>query len=192
MQTRNQNYKVDVPEGEIGRFRIERFEVTDADAKFSALRGRGLSPGVYTRLMCGSTLVMSDTPAEIRDHRGIIRQARGKVLIHGLGIGMVLQACLEKPEVEHVTVVELEQDVIDLVAPHYKEKYKDRLDVLQGDAFTWKPEKGRRWDCAWHDVWDYICPDNLPEMAKLHRRFGRRVDWQGSWCKELCKRYRDG
>jgi hypothetical protein len=38
---------------------------------------------------------------------------------------------------------------------------------------------------AWHDVWANICEDNLPLMARLHRRYGRRVNWQGSWSKEV-------
>jgi spermidine synthase len=112
------------------------------------------------------------------------------VLIHGLGLGVVLNGCLLKPEVTQVTVVERSTDVIALVASHYQERFGDRFELIQGDAFTWKPEKGRRWSFAWHDVWDYICADNLPEMHKLHRRFGQRVNWQRSWCRSLCERYR--
>lgn len=184
------NYKVDVPEGTSGAWRVERFAVTEADAAFSALRslangGRCSPAGTYTRLLHGRSIVMSDTPDEIRDHLDFIRRAQGRVLIHGLGLGMCLQGVADKPSVEHVTVVELSADVIRLVAPHYSARYCERLTVVQGDAYTWQPPKGARWDAVWHDVWNTLCTSNLPHMHKLHRRFGRRCDWQGSWGRAL-------
>jgi hypothetical protein len=60
-----------------------------------------------------------------------------------------------------------------------------RLTIHHGDALTYKWPVGTRWTVAWHDIWDTICEDNLPDMNRLHRRFGRRVDWQGSWCRDL-------
>jgi len=125
---------------------------------------------------------MSDTADEIHDHFEFLHRARGRVLIHGLGLGVAVQMALLKPEVEHVLVVELEQAVIDLVAPHYLERFgRDRLEIRRGDAFDWPVPKGTRWNAAWHDIWLDLNPDNLPEMRRLHRRFGRRCDWQGSW-----------
>ena len=189
-------YKVDVPEGQSGDWRIERFTVTKEAEKFGRLRaiatgrGRFAPAGTYTRLMRNGTLVMSDTPDEIRDHYEAIHQAKGHVLVNGLGLGVALQAMLEKPEVERVTVVEISADVIALVGPHYKAKYGDRLEVIQADAMTWKPPKGVRYDAVWHDIWDAICSDNLDTMHTLHRRYGRRTNWQGSWGRYQCKRWR--
>ena len=175
--------KVTVPEGSNGPWVIERFTVDHVD--FSSLRrGREAPVGqTFTRLKCGRTLVMSDTPAEMRDHMKPAWKAKGSCLINGLGIGMVLQAVLAKPEVTDVTVVEISQELIDLVAPHYADP---RLTVVCADAFEFVPPKGKRYQMVWHDIWDDICTDNLPEMAKLHRKYGRRTDWQGSWSKEIC------
>jgi hypothetical protein len=175
--------KVTVPEGSSGPWVLERFIVDHVD--FSSLRrGREAPVGqTFTRLKCGRTLVMSDTPAEMRDHLAPEWKAKGSCLINGLGIGMVLQAVLAKPEVTDVTVVEISQELIDLVAPHYADP---RLTVVCADAFEFVPPKGKRYQMVWHDIWDDICTDNLPEMAKLHRKYGRRADWQGSWSKEIC------
>jgi spermidine synthase len=136
---------------------------------------------------------MSDTEAEIRDHLTIIYKAKGHVLIHGLGIGMVARTCLLKPEVASVTVVELQLDVIKLVGPWLEDiaaKANKRLTIIQGDAFTWKPPKEQKWDIVWHDVWNEICTDNLPQMSKLHRRFGKRCIWQDSWSRGLLQVYK--
>jgi hypothetical protein len=32
--------------------------------------------------------------------------------------------------------------------------------------------------------------DNLEDMHKLHRRFGRRADWQGSWGRSFLEHVR--
>lgn len=37
-------------------------------------------------------------------------------------------------------------------------------------------EKYKVEDAVWHDVWDELCTDNLPQMHRLHRR----SDWRGS------------
>jgi spermidine synthase len=183
---------VTIPEGQSGIWRVERFTISEEAAQFQSLRmafkggGRTARAGIYTRLMRGGTLVMSDTWDEKRDHYWFVRQARGRVLVNGLGIGMVLNALLLKQDIEHVTVVEKSPDVIALVAAHYA---CPRFTVVEADALEYRPPVGERFGAVWHDIWDDICADNLPEMHRLHRRYGRRADWQGSWARELCERY---
>jgi hypothetical protein len=70
--------------------------------------------------------------------------------------------------------------------------YGDRVEIIQADAFSWKPPKNIRYGMVWHDIWPNICGDNYPEMKTLHRRYGRKADWQGSWCKGLTKRHHQG
>jgi len=179
--------KVTVPEGVSGCWAVERFTVTEHGSMMSYItgRGRGTPQGEYTRLTCGRCVVMSDTPDEMRDHWQAVRNARGECLIHGLGLGMVVNACLLKPEVSKVTVIELEPDVIALVADHYRGLFGDRVEIVQADALTWEPPKNTRYNMVWHDIWPDICADNLDEMKRLHRRYGRRSDWQGSWSRNL-------
>jgi hypothetical protein len=186
-------YQVDVPEGKSGPWSIQRFTVSPKDAEMERLRavfgggGRGVPEGTYTMLSRGGTTVMSDTPDEIRDHREAIRQARGRCLVAGLGIGMVAQAMLNKPEVTHVTIIELSSDVIALTGPWLTEKFPGRVTIIQADILSWTPPKGEKWDTAWFDIWDNICTDNLAEMKTLSRRFGRRANWKGSWSRSQCE-----
>lgn len=180
--------KVHVPEGTCGDWRVRRFEVTALDAEGEALHalmhgGRGTPVGTYTELAHRGCIVMSDTPDEMRDHREPAWRATGSVLINGLGLGMLLQAVLAKPEVTDVTVVEIAPEVIQLVGPTYADD--PRLTIVQADAFTWGPPKGKRYNMIWHDIWGDICLDNLRGMTRLHRKYGRRCDWQGSWSRDL-------
>jgi hypothetical protein len=173
---------VTVPEGSAGQWRVERFEITKEDAAFSLFSygSRTPRPGMYTRLMRGGTVVMSDTPAEMYDHYDAVRAATGEVLINGLGLGMVVAACLDKESVERVTVIEIDSDVISLVAPHYTARYGERLRVIHADAFVYKPDVAF-YGCVWHDIWPDLCEDNLPEMTRLKRKYARRAAWQGCW-----------
>lgn len=177
---------VTVPEGNAGEWSVQRFTI-DKPPIYDMLKGRGIAPGTYTRLMHKQRgVVMSDTPAEQRDHWEFVYKARGHVLINGLGIGMCLAAALRKPEVTKATVVELDAHVIALVGPHYLTD--PRVEIVNASAFDYQPPKGVRYGAVWHDIWDDICTDNLPEMHKLHRKYGRRADWQGSWGRELTER----
>lgn len=193
-----EKYQVDVPEGTSGDWRIVRETVTEDRARLNAVlamghgHGRFAPAGTYTVLYRHNTIVMSDTTDEIHDHLRFVYRATGRVLIAGLGLGMVLQAVASKPEVTHVTVIEKSQDVIALVHDHYKAKpWGDKFDVICADIFEWKPGRTERWNAAWFDVWDNLCTDNLSEMATLHRRYARRVDDYGSWGHSLLKHRRE-
>lgn len=176
-----------VPEGTCGDWEVRRVTVTREDTIRFAIQdagmGRHYRPGTYTQLLYRGRIVMSDTPAEMHDHAEVWRRARGSVLLNGLGLGMILLAVLAKASVTDVTVIEIAPEVIQLVAPTYAGD--PRLQIIQADAFTWQPPKGKRYQVVWHDIWRNIAPENLAEMQRLHRKYGRRCDWQGSWSRPL-------
>lgn len=194
-----EDYQVDVPEGESGPWKVER---ATAEKSLGLMvfnmkaAGRSIPPGTtYTELTRHGSVIMTDTPAEIHDLSGFFYQVRcattpehaPTILIHGLGLGVAINGAFVSGA-GHITVVEESPDVIALTGKHWQTKYGDRLTIIEGDAYTWKPEASQRWDLCWHDIWDNLCTDNLKEMAKLHRRFGRRCNWQGSWGHQLLKR----
>ena len=188
------NIEINVPDGISGEWAVETFIVSDEDAKFASMRamfhgGRGCLPaGTYKKLTHHKYLVMSNTPDEIRDFLHFVRQADGSVLVNGLGLGVLLKALLNKPEITDITVIEKSEDVIKLVAPTYlKDK---RVTIINADAFEWRPPKGKRYNAVWHDIWNDICSDNLKEMEKLHRKYARKTDYQESWCRARCLKQR--
>jgi len=183
--------KVDMsflPDGVSGCWEVETFEVPKED--FSQIismfkTGRGVTAGIYKRLKRDGTVVMSNTPDEIRDFMPFVWRAKGSVLINGLGLGCVVKVLLDKPEITKITVIEKSRDVINLVLPHFND---ERLKVIHADAFEYTPPKGEKFTAVWHDIWDYICADNLKEMSTLHRKYGRKSEWQDSWAKPQCQR----
>jgi spermidine synthase len=143
-----------IPEGERGNARVTHFEVSEDDARSynirTAMSGNGIaqvSPGRYARLTVGRTVVMSDTPMEQRTNRRVVQEARGDVLVAGLGIGMVLLPILEKEEVTSATVVEVDEDVVALVSPHLPQ---EKLRVVSADILEWSPPPGEKFDASGH------------------------------------------
>jgi len=181
--------EIDVPDGQSGIWKVETFVVKEKELsqQLSIIKyGRGVPGGIYKKLMRNGTVVMSNTPDEIRDFRQFVVNAEGSVLVNGLGLGVLLQALLNKDNITDVTVIENSKDVINLVAPTYiKDK---RVKIINADAFEYEPPKGKKYDAVWHDIWDNICSDNLPEMKKLHRKYGRKTKFQMSWCRYECER----
>jgi spermidine synthase len=193
-----------IPEGEKGRARVKHVGVSASDSALTGIRalvsgrpGEVVREGTYAQLFVDGQLVMSDTQMERRSNLGVIWNARGDVLIAGLGLGMIVVPLLAGPDVTSVTVIEQCKDVIDLVEPHVRraagKNAPSKLAVIEADIFEWKPPKGQKWDCIYFDIWADICTDNLDDMAKLHRRFGRRKNpggWMGSWKQDDLKRVR--
>lgn len=172
--------------GRSGDWCVEQFSSTHAETP-GQLRellqtGRYVPLGVYTRLTYRGRVIMSDTPDELRDLAPVLRRGRGRVLVHGLGLGCVIRALLAKREVEHIDVVEQSADVIALTARYYA---GDRCTVHQGDAFNYAWPDNARWDVVWNDIWPDLRDENLAEMDRLHRRFQGRCRWQGSWGREF-------
>lgn len=147
-------YAVSVPEGASGLWSVMRFTVTEEDARWANINchGRWISPGTYTRLTREKQVIMSDTPLEISEFRSFERVACGRVLINGLGLGVVLQAVLRKPEVQHATVVDISEEVISLVRYHYYAMFPGKLHILHADALEYRPGRNEYFDAVWHDI----------------------------------------
>lgn len=186
--------QVDLPVGVHGRLELEHFEVEANSLENLRLMlqgGRDCRVGTYTRLLIDGELWMSDTTAERYDHIDAayeIGRRGGRILIGGLGLGMILRVALLTPEVEHVDVVELDEDVIALVGPSYEKMAADlgkSLTIHRADMMKIKWPPNTSWDVAWFDIWPTLNPDNLEDMARLARSYTRRTDWYGMWGKEL-------
>jgi spermidine synthase len=166
-----------VPAGRLGDVQVEHLEITDGGGIHAMLHGGGTRNGTYAILKIRRSVVMSDTDMERRSNLGVILDAQGDVLIGGLGLGMIVCPLLRKPTVRTITVIELNPDVTAHVEPairHWADvqglTHFGRLNIVQGDVYTWKPAKGQKFDAIYFDVWPDISEDNLDGIARLHAR----------------------
>jgi hypothetical protein len=188
--------RVLVPSGELDGVKVTNFDipVNSIENLRLALRGgRHTIPGRYVQLTVDGKLWMSDTDAEYSDHYPAIARMRRpevrRVLITGLGLGLVLQAALDQPHIEHIDVIDINQRVINLVGAHYAPD--PRVTLIHADAYehVW-PRGTPKWDVVWHDIWPDLCLDNLPQMDALKARYRNRTRWQGFWGRALLLRER--
>jgi hypothetical protein len=204
---------VDIPDmtfGEDDRFIINRFKVGKKDAinfnthhLANGSQTRFILPGKYTRLIEKDTsgdfsldgekymIWMSDTPAERQDHMALYEMAKelgGTVLVHGLGLGVIVNALLELDNIEHVSVWDIEEDILEHVGGFYQKKFgSKRISFVHGDAFDHRPPKGKDWTLVWHDIWPSLSSDNLKPMQRMCARFRTRCVWQECWGREVCR-----
>lgn len=188
----------------VGCAELRKFELDERASNATRLRGllngfqgEYCSPGKYVKLYVDGELVMSDTNMEKDSNREVINRACGDVLLVGLGIGLLLHNLRQKMQegvVRSVTVYEKEQDVIDLVAPYYRDF--PNLKIVCRDIMEYRPPNEEKYDTIYFDIWSTIDYDrNLPEIRMLHNRwkFHKRDSnaFMNSWMKEYMQSRRD-
>lgn len=180
---------------------IMRYNISKQEAEMFNMRqlfaGNGwltrISPCEYVKLGINGMLMMSDTPFERRTNEDFVENAKGHVMIAGLGIGLILEALkpkIESGEVKDIVVYEKYQDVIDLVGPLYKDM---PLTIRCEDILEYKPKKDERYDTIYFDIWPSVGDENLKEMAMLHQRWKTRKEkggWMNSWMCDYLRRER--
>jgi len=195
-----------LPERTIGTAQIKHFEVsktasesTLARSIFSRDCNAYVPEGKYARLEIAGDVVMSDTLMEQNSNSHAVYSMNGHALIAGLGFGMMLIPVCRKPEVLSITVIEKNADVIALVETPVRATLGNdstKVKIINADIFTWKPEKGQKFDTIWFDIWTDICTDNLNEISTLKRRFAKKLNrtnpncWMGAWQEENLRYYR--
>lgn len=119
---------------------------------------------------------MSVSPNEINTMKQPIRNAKGKVLTLGCGMGYFAYMASLKADVESITIVEREQSVIDLftsfILPQFKTK--DKITVIKDDAIEYMMNlEDGLYDYCFVDIWIGVM-DFEPYIET----------------KEVCKRFR--
>lgn len=183
---------------EKGVAKISKFTFKESDYPLYNLRHRidgnsfmTMTDGTYARLHINGELMMSDTRMERITNTPFLQNAKGRVFIAGLGLGLIIKNIIEKEEVEEVVVVEKYQDVIDLVMPYI---LHPKLRVICGDVFDKVLEKTDKYDTIYFDIWADISTDNLVEIKKLHSmyRINKRStqSWMSSWMVDYLRKKR--
>ena len=144
--------------------------------------------GKFVRLTVNGKLMMSDTTMERISNLDFINNAKGRVMIAGLGIGLILEAILNKEEVSEVVVIEKYQDVIDLVEPIYQHP---KLKIICADIFEHEMPTSEKFDVIYFDIWADISTSNLVEMKKLHNKYKvnkrSKDSFMDSWLRDFLK-----
>ena len=140
---------------------------------------RELPPLGYFREAFSYPVVLEDgrewmlvTPNEVETIRPAISAAHGRVVTFGLGLGYFPYMASLKPEVEEITVVERDPNVISLfeayILPQFS--HREKIKLVCGDAFDYLESDMRKetFDYAYADIW-HDAGDGVP----LYLRFNK-------------------
>ncbi len=100
---------------------------------------------------------MAVTPNEIKTAQSYVDEAKGRVITFGLGLGYYPYMVSLKPDVESVTIVEKDENVINLfqkfILPQFK--HKDKIKIIQADAYEVLTNKTQmtQYDYIYIDIW---------------------------------------
>lgn len=141
---------------------------------FPALHFRELTPigyfeeeFPYPALLEGEEIWMSIIPHEIETMASSIEEAKGKVLVYGLGLGYFAYMAAEKEEVASVTVIEKDEELVawflDAVLPLFP--HQEKVKIIQGDALGHHCKKGE-YDFLFADLW-HEARDGYPLYKRL-------------------------
>lgn len=159
-------------------------------APMGLMRGYWSPPQLSTNvvvLMRGGETWMSTSPMEIESQEIGVRLSRGHVLIYGMGMGWSAINCALRDEVERVTVVEFDEDVLALhreldLAAQLPASARDKLHIVQGDAYTYTPEQAV--DLLMPDIWLWLMNEGrVEEVRAMQARVGAREVY--FWGQEL-------
>ena len=92
----------------------------------------------FPSLFQDGSVWMSITPSEINTMQHHLAVMKGKVITFGLGLGYFAYMSALKDDVESVTIVEVNQDIIDIfnqyILPQFKESAREKINVIKADA----------------------------------------------------------
>jgi hypothetical protein len=112
---------------------------------------------------------MSPSISEMESMKDGIEKGHGKCLTMGLGIGFLPYLWLLKDEVESVTVVEFNQDVIDLFEKYIRPQFgtHKKLEIIHGNALDYyEAQFLNKFDYVYVDFWESTS-DGLDLYTKL-------------------------
>jgi hypothetical protein len=156
-------YKCIVPECTKGKIKIVK-----------ELSKDGISTVLYEKDKHPHTLhpCMSDRKSDVATYEIFTIEATGHILLTGLGLGIILLIARDMPQIKSITVLEKNQDVIDLISPHFPD-----VKIIQGDAWEYTPDK--KYDYIWHDFDEGIL--ELPGMFRIMKRYEPYAKKQNCW-----------
>lgn len=136
----------------------------------------------------GHGLLMSDSPQEMFLQYDAYKNAKGRVLVGGLGIGLFARMVARKTDVTEVVVVEIDEDIIKLCKP-----FDRKIHVIHADIWKFIKSTKEKFDYAYVDIhyhtgcMEYI-HTVLPMRKILKERFPNMlVDFWGE--KEMKAQY---
>ena len=125
---------------------------------------------LYPVIMQKKRIWMSFAPHDTETSEYQISHAHGKVLTYGLGLGYFAYMASEKKNVESVTVIEYDQNIIDLFKEHLLPLFPhpEKIRIIQCDAVAYGRDAEEKYDYLFADIW-HDAEDGLPFYIRMRK-----------------------
>ena len=158
--------------GEFFQYDFPDFSTVPVVPKVGFFDGKITFPSIYE----GITPWMSICPSEIFSMEEPIKQAHGRVLVLGLGLGYYPFMISQRDDVSEIVIVERQKEVIELFERYLLLQFgqKEKIKVVQADALEYVKQlqsengfaidEGGRFDFCFADIWE-----NQVDGARAYR-----------------------
>lgn len=132
--------------------------------------------------------MMSNHESETKTNQKFLDAAKGDVLIFGLGIGLIIFPLLEDDDITSITIIEIDNGLIDMISPIIKERDTySKVEIVNCDAFEYHNLISKNYDTIYFDIWATIDENSTNEMDQLENLYKKNLNefgWIDSWCSE--------
>lgn len=143
---------------------IKQIPVTSLEIKYDS-KDRDRKSG-DNRIKYGWETWMVDDPPHYWSMQDYAAGSMGRVLVAGLGLGLVLWGLSDNVDVDSVTVVETNKDVINLVGPLLPKMEDIKFRIINKDFYEFINETSEQFDRIIIDLWTTSC---IEETRKVYR-----------------------
>jgi len=133
---------------------------------------------------------MEITPHEINTMQKSIDEAYGNVLVYGLGLGYYAYMVAIKDNVNKVTIIEKDINIINLFVENLLEFFPDnKIEIVYGDALKYIPSSDINYCFAdlWHDATDGL--DLYLKLIKNEKEHIKYSYWLEDSLLQIIRRY---
>lgn len=127
--------------------------------KFTLKRGINSAWELYSKT---GHLIMETSDREKLMNIPIVEIAMGDVLIVGFGLGMIILPIMNKTEVSSIDIIEIEQEIIDNIAPLLP--INGKVKIIHANGFVYKPI--RKYDIIYFDTFPLNCVDEADKQTR--------------------------
>jgi len=171
-----------IPKAGSGKWSIEHYQVIKGNrGRPEACGMDSAPPGMYTALVHKHDGInMIDSPVLIQDQQEVIADASGHIVVCGLGLGVVVGFLVDMDDVEKITVIENDQDVINLVWHAYS--MNNKCSIRFADAKTMSAQQMDllgKIDRVWLDLWNTDEATTVPERWSVYQKWSTVCEWVG-------------
>lgn len=143
------------------KYEIQQLDTCKMDSNYTVKPSLGFfNEKVHFPILTENDEVwMSITPSEINTMENHINNMKGKVLVFGLGLGYFAYMTALKDNVESVTIIELNKDIIDIfeenILVQMDDKLKSKINIIHDDAknIFLDKEYMDSFDSCFIDIW---------------------------------------